>query len=268
MKIIRLGLMVAALCVAGISCKDDSVNELETVTGGTNDIGTYSDYKICWQDSFDSSSELKKNWMLIGNPEPNWKETANGQQGLFDNNGASPTSNFAVSNLMIKKGGNYIVETEIMLNIYNPDGSCVCPGVAVSRDEFPLSQKNEIPFLVSMRVIYAGTNAVWLPEWLRGHTWIVMQYLSKEEQTFSSYIPSDLLNGDWHQLKISVTQSGNPTFFCDDKVIWAPDDIVMPMNSDKKVILGYTSGGDPENLAGVAYHNWIQVSYTLPVKEE
>jgi hypothetical protein len=268
MKKIRLVLIAAALCIASISCEKATVNEPEIVSGGTNDLGTYSDHKISWQDSFDSSSELKKNWMLIGNPEPNWKETANGQQGLFDNNGASPSSNFAVSNLMIQKGGNYIVEAEIMLNIYNPYGSCVCPGVAVSRDEFPLLQKDEIPFLVSMRVLYAGANATWLPEWLRGHTWLVMQYLSEEEQTFSSYIPSDLLNGDWHRLKISVSQSGNPTFFCDDRVIWAPDDTVMPMNSDKKVILGYASGGDLENLAGVAYHNWIKVSYTLSLKDE
>jgi hypothetical protein len=261
-------LIVVALCAASISCNKDEVHPLGTVPGGTNQETSPSAIDISWTDSFSSSAELKKNWILYGNPEPEWKEAAFGRDGVFDNNGAAPTSNYAVSQSTLNKSKSYTVETEIMISIHNPEGSCVCPGIAVSRDEFPLIENNEIPTIISMRVVYVGANAIWFPEWLRGHTWILMQYLSLEEDIYSSYVPADLLNGDWHSLKIAVAGQGYPTFYCDNKLIWAPIDEVLPLNSDKKIILGYTSGGDPENLAGYAYHNWVKANCKVPVKEE
>lgn len=263
-------LIIVALSVVCTGCdRDDDddviVGSVQPLSYNGDEVTAYT-----WVDNFESPSMLKSNWVLVGNPEPRWEPSANGQLGLFNNNGASPTKNYAVSEFKMEQASSYSVESEVMLTIYNPDGTCVCPGIGIARDDIPVVSGNEIPTYISMRIIYIGNNASWFPAHLRGHTWLLMDYnYSVDDQLVNSsgYIPADLYNENWHRLKFSVNSSGEPTFYFDDKLIWAPSKKIPPLATAKKILLGYTSGGDAENLAGIAYHNWVKATYDVPAKE-
>ena len=160
----------------------------------------------------------------------------------------------------------YVAEGEVMLQILNLYGNCVCPGIAVSRDINPvLDKNNEIPTSISMKIIFAGVNATWFPAKYRGHTFFMMELLDENQSRVSSgYILADQFSNSWHKLKIEVTANRYARFYIDNNLIWAPFERLHPeMMSDRKVILGYTSDGDPNTLAGVAYHNWIKATYMV-----
>jgi len=224
---------------------------------------------IIWTDNFISPDSLKAHWRLIGSPLPEWKASAYGRNGLFDNNGPSPTKNYAISDSLIGRGFGYIVESEVMLQIINPEGTCVCPGIALTKQFNTKLIKNEIPSGISMRIIYAGANAIWFPAKLRNHTWFLMEFISENETlTSSGYIPADNYSNNWHVLKFEVTSTGYVRFSCDDILLWAPFIRIHPvMKSDNLIVLGYTSDGDLQTRSGEAYHNWVKATYAISPKK-
>ena len=166
MKTMRLLLLVAAiLSIACISCSkyenDEPVIQDEKATSASPYV--FDDNGIpanTWIDYFSNASTLTTNWALYGKPKPKWVYASYGKQGLFDNNGPSPLKNYAVSNRKIGKFKGYILEGELMLQVMNYYGSCVCPGIAVSRDANPTVNANyEIPVSTSFRLVFAGMNA-------------------------------------------------------------------------------------------------------------
>ena len=218
-----------------------------------------------WTDNFELSRAIDSNWKLYGNPKPVIIEMVNGQHVIFDNNGSSPTRNYAVCKTLIKKGISFTVERQVMIKILNQEGSSICPGIAVPRNGKPVLINNEIPTSISMQLVYVGTNATWLEENLRGHTWFMMEFLPDEEEIYSSgYIPADLNLDKWHTLKIVLPTTRIPVFYCDNNLVWAPDKKMIPMITDQNIILGFTSAGDPETSAGNAYHNWVKFTSVLP----
>jgi hypothetical protein len=269
MKTIRLLMMITvALCIACISCsKFDEENDLNSQLKSTTITGDPSINESCnyWIENFDAPFTLMNNWTLYGNPQPEWMASAYDRQGLFDNNGPSPTKNFAVSNLNVGKGKGYVVEGEVMLKILNVNGSCVCPGIAVSQSTKPVLVNGEIPTGISFRLVFPGYNATWFEPKFRGHTWFTVEFASESEKLVSSgFIAADLYSNSWHKLKIEVTPTRYVKFSCDDKIIWAPFTRIHPsMMANKRVVLGYTSDGNDETRAGVAYHNFIKTSTTI-----
>jgi hypothetical protein len=256
MRKMKLPLIISSILIVGIiSCvksDDYSYMDLQSTTQ-------------TWTDNFELSSAIDSNWKLYGNPKPVIIEMVNGQHGIFDNNGSSPTRNYAVCKTLIKKGISFTVESEVMIKILNQEGSSICPGIAVSRNGKPVLIDNENPTSFSMQLVYVGTNANWLEENLQGHTWFMMEYLSQEEEIYSSgYIPADLNLDKWHTLKIVLPTTRIPVFYCDNALVWAPDKKMIPMITDQNIILGFTSAGDPETSAGKAYHNLIKFTYVLP----
>ncbi len=223
---------------------------------------------IIWVDNFDTPFSLNDNWMLYGNPPPHWVANAYNRNGLFDNNGPSPTKNYAVSDSLIGRGYGYIVESEIMLKINNPAGSCVCPGIALTKRSGPTSINGELPTGISMRIIYMGNKATWFPAKLRNHTWFLMEFLAENETVVSSgYIPADNYINNWYVLRFEVTPTRHVKFFCDDTLLWAPLNCIHPiMDSGNRVVLGYTSDGDAASCSGVAYHNWVKATYAISPK--
>ena len=222
---------------------------------------------VIWVDNFDSPDVLKGNWRLFGNPKPEWKAEAYGRNGLFDNNGPSPVKNYAVSDSVIGRGYGYVVESEVMLKVLNPDGTCVCPGIALINPHSELVNP-ELHIGISMRIIYAGANATWFPPKLRNHAWFLMEFISVNEKVISSgYIPADTHCNNWYILKFEVTPEGFVKFSCDDTLLWAPFNRINPtMYSGNHIVLGYTSDGDPLTRSGVAYHNWVKATYSLSPK--
>ena len=275
MKTIRLLLLIAAMVsIACISCSkyeadESNVQELKNVPALPNVIDENRVPIQSWTENFASSTSLITNWKLFGKPSPKWVASAFETQGLFDNNGPSPTKNYAVSNRLVGKNKGYTLEGEVMINITNYNGSCVCPGIALSREIKPVQTSDiEIPTSISMKVVFAGYNATWFPKDVRGHTWFVMELYTENGNVVSSgYIPADGYINAWHKLKIEVTEARFAKFYCDNKLLWAPFVRLNPlMMSDKNVVLGYTSDGNTKTMAGVAYHNWVKA--TFPVGPE
>ena len=260
MIIVALGLM----CIGCSKTDDDMAGALKPKSLSATAGDPVESYPIItWTENFNTPSVLDNNWTLYGSPEPQWVEEAYGQAGLFDNNGPSPTTNYGVSHSIVGKGLGFSVESQVMLKILDPKGACICPGIAVSRSQNPVTYNNEILTGICFRLIYAGGNATWFPAELRGHTWFYMEYLNENGGvTYSDYMPADAYSNTWHKLKIVVTPARNIRFYCDNIPIWSPLPLLLPnMASDKNVVLGYTSSGDTETRAGVAYHNWVKVSY-------
>jgi hypothetical protein len=275
MKTIRLLLLMAAmLSIACISCskyeaEETNVGEVKDLQALPNDIDKIWNPIQSWTEHFSNQTALDANWQLYGKPSPKWVKLAYGKQGLFDNNGPSPTKNCAVSNLKVGKHIGYTVEGEVLLEILDSTGSCICPGIAVSRDLIPLvNAHNEIATSTSIKLVFAGDNATWFPGKLRGHTWLLMEIYAENGSVASSgYMRADEYANSWHKLKIEVTSARFVKFYCDNNLFWAPPIRLHPdMMNDKKVVLGYTSDGNPMTLAGVAYHNWVKV--TFPVGPE
>lgn len=268
MKTIRLLLLImVTLSVTCIGCSkiDDENNEIlqqkSTPASTVSDEDNLGINKT-WIDNFDAPYSLPVNWTLYGTPEPKWVSTAYGKTGLFDNNGPSTTKNFAVSHKVVGSGYGYTVESEIILNILNPGGTCVCPGIGVSRELNPELKYGEIETGITMRIIYAGTNATWFPPASRGNTWLAMAYLAENDEIAYSYIKANNYSNNWHKMKIIVSPTRNIKFYCDNVLVWAPVTLLhQTMTADKNVVLGYTSAGDPATRAGTAYHNWVKASY-------
>ncbi len=284
MKKLKLFLLITvAVSVACIGCckyEDESPANSQLKT--TDPSSTWSsnivdnqfiaqDVNEGWIENFDAPFVLQNNWSLYGKPQPKWVSSDYGQQGLFDNNGPSPTKNYAVSNAIVGKGLGYSLESQVMVKILDNMGGCVCPGIAVSRDANPVMINGEIATGISMRLVYVGPNAIWYPAHLRGHTWLTMEYLTDREEialTSSDYLPADQYANTWQTLKIVVTQSRCVKFYIGNSLVWAPLARLHPlMKSDKKVVLGYTSDGNPETCAGVAYHNWVKAVTIEPLAQ-
>jgi len=223
-----------------------------------------------WVDNFDSPFGFQEYWRVFGNPPPEWKDMAYGRNGLFDNNGPSPVKNYAISNSLIGRDYGYIVESEVRLEILNPKGTCVCPGIGVTKRSECNTVNGELRTGISMRLIYAGATATWFPAKMRNHTWFIMDFINENETVVSSgYLPADNYSNNWFILRFEVTPAGFVKFFCDETLLWAPLTRLNPiMYKDNLLVLGYTSDGDPQTRSGVAYHNWVKATFSLSPKEE
>jgi len=224
-----------------------------------------------WIENFNSPVFLKMNWLLYGTPRPKWVYQACGQQGLFDNNGTSPTPNFAVSNIAIGNGNGYSLESKVYVELLNPRGTCVCPGIGVTRYLNPVLNSNgEIESGIFLRIMYAGTNATWVPKIYRKHSWFQMGFLGQNGTLISpdsySICADHYLNG-WHMLKIVVSPTRVVKFYCDNNLIWSS---IQALNEsiavNKNILLGFTSAGNKTiNLnAGIAYHDYVKVHQFEP----
>jgi len=273
MKTLKLFLLCFALGFTLYGC--------EKQTGGNNEIsqiksipevttpGESKGLVAIWVDNFDSPEALEGSWRLLGKPKPEWKQEAFGRNGLFDNNGSSPVKNYAVTRAMVGRGYGLVVESEILLQILNPEGTCVCPGIALTKQPESDTVNGEFPTGISMRIVYAGANAIWFPTKLRNHTWFLMEFISETEKIISSgYIPADSYSNNWYILKFEVSPSGYVKFSCDETLLWAPDVRIHPeMQLYSQIVLGYTSDGDPQTRSGVAYHNWVKATYPISPKK-
>ena len=260
---------LSVTCIGCSKIEDDYNEDLQLKS--TAPPMPNADYTKTWTENFQNQFALNANWVLFGTPQPQWVAAAYGKSGLFNNHGPSPEKSYGVSVLPVGTGKGYTVEGEVMLKIRNPEGTCVCPGIAVSQDQNPVINKsNEIPTGLSMKLVYAGSEAIWFPAHVRMHTSFVMEFISENENVVSSgYIPADVYSNSWHKLKIVVTSTRYVKFYCDNELIWAPFNRIHPMMmSDKKVVLGYTSDGNSKNYAGRAYHDWVKVTYTVPPETE
>jgi hypothetical protein len=156
-----------------------------------------------------------------------------------------------------------------MLKILNPEGTCVCPGIAVTKPSECNPVTGELRTGISMRIIYAGATATWFPAKMRNHTWFIMDLISDNGTVVSSgYLPADNYSDNWFILRFEVTPAGFVRFFCDETLLWAPLTRLNPMMyKDNLLVLGYTSDGDLQTRSGVAYHNWIKATFSLSPKE-
>jgi hypothetical protein len=264
-------LLIATICVVFAGCSkfdDESTNSPQLKSIPTTDqfIENQNPGPVyfpanTWIENF-TSPLFANQWMLYGNPKPQWVNTAYDKTGLFDNNGPSPTKNYAVSKALVGKGSGFIVEAEVRVQLINNNGTCICPGIAVSKTKDPVINilKEEIETGISMRIVYVGPNATWFPSQLRNHAWLVMDYMGPTgEMIPSGYFNADNFTNKWITLKLTVTNAGNVKFSCNDIDIWKPfEKINSDMKSEKNVVLGYTSAGNPATRAGVAYHNWVK----------
>jgi len=271
MKAIKLLMMtMVVLCITCIGCSkyDENDGNMQVksnqVPAVSNENENVLGYNKSWTDNFDAPYSLTSNWTLYGNPQPKWVQSAYGKTGLFDNNGPSPTKNFAVSHKVVGSGYGYTVESEVLLKILNPSGTCVCPGIGISKELNPIIKNGEIETGISFRIIYAGANATWFPAASRGSTWFVINYLTETNQNASYTIKANLYSNDWHTLKIVVSPFRFVKFYCDNTLIWAPTQKMNSMmESNRNIILGYTSDGDPLTRAGCAYHNFVKTSFII-----
>jgi len=268
MKAIKLLMMtMVVLCITCIGC-----SKLEDENGGTlqqkiapmtNITELNSEGAVqTWKDGFDSPFSLTNNWTMYGEPQPQWVQSAYGRNGLFDNNGPSPIKNFAVSKMVVGKGAGFTVEADLMIKIMNLEGTCVCPGIGISKELNPVMKNGEIETGISMRLIFIGANATWFPDKFIGNTWIMMEYITDKEEIAPATMLANAYSNSWHTLKIEVTPLKKVKFYCDNNLIWAPARSISPvLMNNKNVVLGYTSDGDPLTRAGVAYHDCVKVSH-------
>lgn len=273
MKTIKLILLAFTLSFTFYSCEKYAEEKMETIQqkSAQADAKSNESKGLLWvyQDNFDTPSALQEIWRLYGRPSPEWKDWAFGRDGLFDNNGPSPVNNYAVSNFPIGRDYGYTVESEVMLKILNPAGTCVCPGIGVTKaSEFnPIT--GEMRTGISMRLIYAGAAATWFPAKMRNHTWFIMDFISDNGTVASSgYIPADIYSNNWYILRFEVSPAGFVKFFCDETLLWAPLIRLHPMMfKNNLLVLGYTSDGDLQTRSGVAYHDWVKATFPLGPKD-
>lgn len=215
-----------------------------------------------WINNFVTEDALLGSFHLFGNPTPVWVEEAFGREGLFDNMGASPTPGYGISKVPIGTGGPIIIESEIFLSIANPAGFCVCPGLGITAKPYnPNINLEVIPLGAYFRIMYAGSDATWVPLKNRGHAWIQAGYLNtqgKINSTVDYGINADSYANAWHIMKIVITQEHRIRFYINDELIWAPSEKIQAnMLRDRNLLLGFTSSG----FAGKAYHNYVKIVY-------
>jgi hypothetical protein len=225
-----------------------------------------------WQESFTTSKSLSAGWILFGSRQPRWVSSAFGKFGLFDNNGLLPDGSGAISKCKIGNGSGYIIETEVYIDVTNPNGTTICPEIGVTRYLHTTSDEPGAEAGISMKLLYIGSGVASVKPEYQNHTYVLMSSLVQDGSISSSSDPSegtvsshgefafqtDVAGNGWHKMKIVVDASNKVSFFLDGQFVWSPKKPVhASLLKDKNVLLGFTSPGN----AGKAYHDYVRVTY-------
>ena len=218
-----------------------------------------------WREDFSFASSLYTNWNLYGTQLPKWVPYAFNRYGLFDNNGLSPDGSYAISRNRIGQGTGYTIESSVYIDLTNPKGSCICPGIGVTKYLDPLPLPGEMAETgIMMRLRYIGGGVTSVPVNLRNHTYVQMSVILEDgvPATPGDYkLQADFIPNGWHKIKIMVDEFRQVSFYLDDQKIWSPGKpILESLMRDKNILLGFTSPGS----AGKAYHDWVCIINRLP----
>lgn len=214
-----------------------------------------------WTDEFNTEAGFELNWMLYGSPQPQWIDYALDRRGLVDNSGTLTSESCAISKLKVGGSRGYTVESEVSIDMTDPNGTVVCPGIGLTRYLNLPNEPLNVETGITMKLVYVGKDVPNVPKDYQDHTYIVMTTLMQDGTTKSSgayTFRADYAGKGWHSLKITVNSKQKVSFFLDNQFIWSPEEAVNEtMLSDKNVILGFTSPGN----GGKAYHDKVKVTY-------
>ncbi len=227
-----------------------------------------------WFEDFATASSLTSHWYLSAVPPPRWVSFAAGKSGLLENYGNLPNGSCAISKTKIGFGTGYTIESDVYINLTNPNGAVINPGIGVTRSLFLPPEFNSYETGISMALLYLGNGVPGVPPELENSTQLIMIALSGNGEPLSYRIilkgispggdnssPGKFASNGWHTMKIVVTDSGQVSFYFDGLFIWSPQQpIHSSLMTNKNIFVGFMSPGQ----GGTSYNNSVRVSYPLP----
>jgi len=276
-QIVCLSLMTGFFLLS--ACTKDELEIVPTSNPQNADVkstfpGTPVTNYANWQEDFATPDALVSRWNLYGTPKPQWVSFAGNRFGLFDNNGRLPNGSYAVSKSKIGNGKGYVIESEVFIDVKNPNGPVICPEIGVTRYLILPTEPQNLEAGLSMKLMYIGKGATNVPPVYHNHTYVVLTALLQDGTIISSGDPkdgmgtssddhallADFAGNGWHKLKIVVSASKQVSFYLDNQFMWTPGkSIHSSLMANKNVLLGFTS---PSNT-GKAYHDYVKVTYPL-----
>jgi len=220
-------------------------------------------YEILFEDDF---SELNPDtWIPFGSPSPRVLASAEGRDGVFDNNGDSWCNSGAVSKNNFSFTNGFTMESDMYLKVTSVAGCWNSPVIGLTRQNTPTGEgvcpTESYPMGVIFGTEYDG-DACWAtPEEKRRHAYFIIG-LYTEEGTWESvsWLNADDYIDAWHNFKIVVGSDRIVKFYVDNDLIYTSEKrINETVLQEKKIFLGIRSSGS----AGKSYHDFIKV-YATP----
>jgi hypothetical protein len=213
----------------------------------------------------DDFSELNLDtWIPFGSPSPQVLASAEGREGVFDNNGDSWCNSGVVSKDNFSFTNGFTMESDMYLKVTSVAGCWNSPVIGLTRQNTPTGEgvcpTESYPEGVIFGIEYDG-DACWAtPEEKRRHAYFIIG-LYTEEGTWESvsWLNADDYIDEWHNFKIVVGSDRIVKFYVDNDLIYTSEKrINETVLQEKKIFLGIRSSGS----AGKSYHDFIKVYAT------
>ena len=210
----------------------------------------------------DDFSELNlSTWIPFGSPSPRVLPSAEGKDGVFDNNGDGWCNSGAVSKENFSFPNGFTMESDMYLKVTSVAGCWNSPVIGLTRQNTPTGEgvcpTESYPMGVIFGIEYDG-DACWAtPEEKRRHAYFIIG-LYTEDGTWESvsWLNADNYTDAWHNFKIVVGSDRIVNFYVDSDLIYTSEKrINETVLQEKKIFLGIRSSGS----AGKSYHDFIKV---------
>ena len=211
----------------------------------------------------DDFSELNLDtWIPFGSPSPRVLPSAEGRDGVFDNNGDGWCNSGAISKENFSFSNGFTVESDMFLRVTDVTGCWNEAIIGITRQNTPTGEgvcpSESYPLGVYIGIFYTG-DACWAtPVEKRRHAYFRAALYAEDgtsESVGYDLSADDYING-WHNYKIVVGSDRYVKFYVDGDLIYASKKKLHPdVLNKKKIFLGVRSSGS----AGKSYHDFIKV---------
>ncbi len=209
-----------------------------------------------------STAGTMNNWVLCGIPQPVWLPSAQGKQGIFDNNGDGWYGSSGYSKTLVGSTSGFVLESEVYLQVTDLTGCWVQIRAGLTSETNPLDPGNsgDVQSVAAMQLNFYGDACWGAPQQYRRHSYLIPGILA-EDGTYDGVnefdINADQYANAWHIMKIVVQADRFVKFYMDDILVWSSSKKIHPSKMiSRNVVLGDRSSG----YGGKAYHNWVKVS--------
>ena len=209
-------------------------------------------------------------WIPFGSPSPRVLPSAEGRDGVFDNNGDGWCNSGAVSKKNFSFPNGFTMESDMFLRVTDVTGCWNDAIIGITRQNTPTGEgvcpSESYPLGVYIGIFYTG-DACWAtPVEKRRHAYFRAALYAEDgtsESVGYDLSADDYING-WHNYKIVVGSDRYVKFYVDGDLIYASKKKLHPdVLNKKKIFLGVRSS----DSAGKSYHDVIKV-YTVEKEQQ
>lgn len=209
----------------------------------------------------DFSTNLDK-WILFGSPPPQLLLSAEGRNGVFDNNGDGNCDSGVVSRDALSLPKGFTLESDVFLRVTNPAGCWNDAFIGLTKDNSPaVNSLCAIPQSLLFRIYYSGDACWQTPADKMRHAYLDGGFYTESGawESIGDYSNADAYINGWHKLKIVVGEDRHVKFYVDDIQIYSSRNKIDPaMLEGKKIYIG----GRSSDSAGKVYHDYIKLIST------